>query len=36
MKKVQILDSAEIQQKTTRIAYQIVEDNYDESELVLY
>ncbi len=35
MKKVQILDSAEIQQKTTRIAYQIVEDNYDESELVL-
>jgi len=35
MKKVQILNSEEIQQKTRRIAYQIVEDNYDESELIL-
>jgi len=35
MKKVQILTGAEIQQKTRRIAYQIVEDNYDESELIL-
>ena len=35
MKKVRILDSEEIQQKTRRIAYQIVEDNYDESELVM-
>jgi len=35
MKKVQILTSEEIQQKTRRIAYQIVEDNYDESELIL-
>jgi pyrimidine operon attenuation protein / uracil phosphoribosyltransferase len=35
MKKVLILDSEAIQQKTTRIAYQIVEDNYDESELII-
>lgn len=35
MKKVQILNSEEILQKTRRIAYQIVEDNYDESELIL-
>src|ERR1043165_5465539 len=35
MKKNQILNSEEIQQKTRRIAYQIVEDNYDESELIL-
>ena len=35
MKKVQILNSEDIQQKTRRIAYQIVEDNYDESELTL-
>ncbi|MBS1613828.1 MAG: phosphoribosyltransferase [Bacteroidetes bacterium] len=35
MKKVQILNSEEIQQKTTRIAYQIVEQNYDEKELLL-
>lgn len=35
MKKIQILNSEEIQQKTRRIAYQIVEDNYDESELIL-
>ena len=35
MKKVQILNSEEIQQKTRRIAYQIVEDNYDEKGIVL-
>lgn len=35
MKKVQILNSEDILQKTRRIAYQIVEDNYDESELTL-
>ena len=35
MKKVQILNSEDIQQKTRRIAYQIVEDNYDESELTM-
>jgi len=35
MKKSQILNSEEIQQKTRRIAYQIVEDNYDEDELTL-
>jgi pyrimidine operon attenuation protein / uracil phosphoribosyltransferase len=34
MKKVLILDDEAIRQKTTRIAYQIVEDNYDENELV--
>lgn len=35
MKKIQILSSEDIQQKTRRIAYQIVEDNYDETELTL-
>ena len=35
MKKIKILSAEEIQQKTRRIAYQIVEDNYDESELIL-
>ena len=35
MKKVLILDNEAIQQKITRIAYQIVEDNYDESELIM-
>ena len=35
MKKIKILTSEEIQQKTRRMAYQIVEDNYDESELTL-
>jgi len=35
MKKVLILDNEAIQQKTTRIAYQIVEDNYDERELFM-
>lgn len=35
MKKIKILSAEEIQQKTRRIAYQIVEDNYDENELIL-
>ncbi len=35
MKKIKILGSEEIQQKTRRIAYQIVENNYDESELTI-
>lgn len=35
MKKIKILTGEEILQKTRRIAYQIVEDNYDESELIL-
>ena len=35
MKKVQILNNEEIKQKTTRIAYQIVEENYDAKELVM-
>ncbi len=35
MKKVLILNNEDIRQKTTRIAYQIVEDNYDENELVI-
>jgi pyrimidine operon attenuation protein/uracil phosphoribosyltransferase len=35
LKKLQILDSDDIRQKTRRIAYQIVEENYDESELTL-
>lgn len=34
-KKVLILDKEHIQKKTTRIAYQILEDNFDEKELVL-
>ena len=34
MKKVLILDNEDIAQKTRRIAYQIVEDNYDEDELI--
>lgn len=34
-KKVLILDKDHIQKKTTRIAYQILEDNYDEKDLVL-
>jgi len=33
-KKVIILNSEQIKQKTTRIAYQILEDSIDESELV--
>ena len=35
MKKEQILDSHEIEQKTRRMAYQIVEENYDEKEIIL-
>lgn len=34
-KEVQILSSEEIEQKTKRIAYQIVEDNYSEPEVCL-
>ncbi|SEM06722.1 pyrimidine operon attenuation protein / uracil phosphoribosyltransferase [bacterium A37T11] len=34
-KEVLILDKDHIQKKTTRIAYQILEDNFDEKELVL-
>lgn len=33
-KKMQILSSEEINQKTRRIAHQIVEENYDEDELI--
>ena len=33
-KKIQILSSEEINQKTRRMAYQIVEENYDETELI--
>jgi pyrimidine operon attenuation protein/uracil phosphoribosyltransferase len=35
MKKVLILNKDEIKQKTRRIAYQIVEDNYEVDELVI-
>lgn len=35
MKRVLILDNDAIKEKTTRIAYQIVEDNYDERELFM-
>lgn len=35
MKGDLILDNETIAQKTTRIAYQIVEDNYEERELVM-
>lgn len=35
MKKTSILNHADIAQKTRRMAYQIVEDNYDEKELVI-
>ncbi len=34
-KNTQILDSETIANKTTRIAYQILENNYDEKEIVL-
>ncbi len=34
-KKVLILDQGQIQQKTTRIAYQLLEDNFEEKSLVL-
>ena len=35
MKKTLILDSNAIAQKTRRIAYQIVEENYEEKEIVI-
>lgn len=35
MKKSLILSPEQIQQKNRRIAYQIVEDNYDEKEIVM-
>ena len=35
MKKTLILDHADILQKTRRMAYQIVEDNYDEKEIIM-
>ncbi len=35
MKKVAILNNEDIAQKTRRMAYQVVENNYDEEELVL-
>jgi pyrimidine operon attenuation protein/uracil phosphoribosyltransferase len=35
MKKTLILDHADISQKTRRMAYQIVEDNYDEKEIIM-
>jgi len=35
VRKALILNSEEIQQKTRRMAYQIVEDNYDETELIM-
>lgn len=35
MKKTQILTPEDIQQKTRRMAYQIVEENYDARELTL-
>lgn len=34
-KKVLILDQTQIQQKINRIAHQILEDNFDEKEIVL-
>lgn len=35
MKKTLILNTDEIKQKTRRIAYQVLEDNYEEKELVM-
>lgn len=35
MEKIQILTAEDIQQKTRRMAYQIVEENYEEAELIL-
>lgn len=35
MKKTLILDQTAISQKTRRIAFQIVEDNYDEKEIIM-
>ena len=34
-KRILILDSQQIQQKINRIAYQILEDNFDEKEIIL-
>ncbi len=34
-KKILILDKHQIQQKINRIAYQILEDNFDEKEIIL-
>ncbi|WP_257669505.1 phosphoribosyltransferase family protein [Parapedobacter tibetensis] len=34
-KKVLVLDQEQIQKKTIRIAYQILEDNFEESSLIL-
>ncbi len=34
-KKILILDPHQIQQKINRIAYQILEDNFDEDEIIL-
>ena len=34
-KKILILNSRQIQQKTDRIAYQILEDNFEETEIIL-
>src|SRR5690606_41399583 len=34
-KKVLILNQEQIQKKTTRIAYQLLEDNFEEDSLVL-
>lgn len=34
-KKILILDKHQVQQKINRIAYQILEDNFDEEEIIL-
>jgi pyrimidine operon attenuation protein/uracil phosphoribosyltransferase len=34
-KKILILNSTQIQQKIDRIAYQILEDNFDEKEILI-
>ncbi|HRH10887.1 MAG TPA: phosphoribosyltransferase family protein, partial [Bacteroidia bacterium] len=34
-KKVKILNTVEIQQKLNRLAYQVYENNYDESSLLI-
>jgi pyrimidine operon attenuation protein/uracil phosphoribosyltransferase len=34
-KKLLILNSTQIQQKIDRIAYQILEDNFDEQEILI-
>lgn len=35
MKKIQILSNEDVKQKTIRIAHQVVENNYEEKELIL-